>query len=425
MKLRDSIDFVQIIKEIKNAKSPKAKQMVMEEYKDNKVLQQILFYTFNPYKRYGITKKTFDKYEPNNMPVEQNLTFYSLLDELADSNINDALRYKVVNYLEMFNDEVKEIMKGVLIKDLDLGISATTVNKVWPKLIPGFSLQLAARFENVELHKDEEIFVTEKFDGIRCVCIIENNNPRFFTRQGKEIGGLVDIQNDIKNMDKNNMVLDGELLFSGEYEDSGDQYRKTTKIVNSKSEDKKNIIFHIFDMLSVKEFKDGKSEKVYKDRRKSINQIKETENVKVAPILYQGTDHTQVTQVAQQMIDNKREGVMVNRNDVYECKRTKSLLKVKEFNDADLRVIGFEEGRGENAGRLGAFIVDYKGHEVHVGSGYSKDQRIEYWNNKEEMIGKIIKVKYFEETHHQQGTLSLRFPVFLELRNDKDEVSYH
>ena len=146
MKLRDSIDFVQIIKEIKNAKSPKAKQMVMEEYKDNKVLQQILFYTFNPYKRYGITKKTFDKYEPNNMPVEQNLTFYSLLDELADSNINDALRYKVVNYLEMFNDEVKEIMKGVLIKDLDLGISATTVNKVSPKLIPGFSLQLAARF---------------------------------------------------------------------------------------------------------------------------------------------------------------------------------------------------------------------------------------------------------------------------------------
>ena len=39
-------------------------------------------------------------------------------------------------------------------------------------------------------------------------------------------------------------------------------------------------------------------------------------------------------------------------------------------------------------------------------------------------MGKIIKVKYFEETQNQQGTLSLRFPVFLELRNDKDEVSY-
>lgn len=425
MKLRDSIDFVQIIKEIKNAKSPKAKQMVMEEYKDNKVLQQILFYTFNPYKRYGITKKTFDKYEPNNMPVEQNLTFYSLLDELADSNINDALRYKVVNYLEMFNDEVKEIMKGVLIKDLDLGISATTVNKVWPKLIPGFSLQLAARFENVELHKDEEIFVTEKFDGIRCVCIIENNNPRFFTRQGKEIGGLVDIQNDIKNMDKNNMVLDGELLFSGEYEDSGDQYRKTTKIVNSKSEDKKNIIFHIFDMLSVKEFKDGKSEKVYKDRRKSINQIKETENVKVAPILYQGTDHTQVTQVAQQMIDNKREGVMVNRNDVYECKRTKSLLKVKEFNDADLEIVDYQEGRGENVGKLGAFVVKYKNNIVNVGSGYSKEQREEFWKIRDELIGRVIKVKYFEESENSNGLLSLRFPVFIELREKGKEVSYH
>ena len=424
MKIRESIDFVKILNEVKDAKSPKAKQMIMEEHKNNKVLQRILFYTFNPYKRYGITKKTFEKYKPNGAEIDKNMTFYSLLDKLAESNINDSLRMEVVNYLEMFNDEVKEIMKGVLIKDLELGVSATTINKVWPKLIPGFSLQLAARFENVELHKNEEIFVTEKFDGIRCVCIIENNNPRFFTRQGKEICGLIDIQNDIKNMNQNNMVLDGELLFSGDYEDSGDQYRKTTKIVNSKSEDKKNIIFHIFDILSVNEFKDGKSEKVYKDRRKQLNDIKETENVEVAPILYQGTDHSQVAKVAQQMIDNKREGVMVNRNDVYECKRTKSLLKVKEFNDADLRVIGYEEGRGENAGKLGAFIIDYKGYPVHVGSGYSKEQRIEYWDNKEDMIGKIIKVKYFEETQNQAGTLSLRFPVFLELRNDKDEVSY-
>ena len=425
MKIRESIDFVKILNEVKDAKSPKAKQMIMEEHKNNKVLQRILFYTFNPYKRYGITKKTFEKYKPNGAEIDKNMTFYSLLDKLAESNINDSLRMEVVNYLEMFNDEVKEIMKGVLIKDLELGVSATTINKVWPKLIPGFSLQLAARFENVELHKNEEIFVTEKFDGIRCVCIIENNNPRFFTRQGKEICGLIDIQNDIKNMNQNNMVLDGELLFSGDYEDSGDQYRKTTKIVNSKSEDKKNIIFHIFDILSVNEFKDGKSEKVYKDRRKQLNDIKETENVEVAPILYQGTDHSQVAKVAQQMIDNKREGVMVNRNDVYECKRTKSLLKVKEFNDADLEIVNYQEGRGENVGKLGAFVVKYKNNIVNVGSGYSKEQREEFWKIKDELIGRVIKVKYFEETQNSSGLLSLRFPAFVELREKGKEVSYH
>lgn len=418
-------NIIEIINEIKRAKTPKSKKEVMDKHKESKVLQNLLYYTMNPYLRYGISKKMFEKYEPNGNPVDGKTSFYRLLDELAQSNINDALRYKVVNYLEMFNEETKEIMKGVLIKDLELGVSATTVNKVWPNLIPGFSLQLAARFENVELHKDEEIFVTEKFDGIRCVCVIENNNPRFFTRQGKEINGLLDIQKDINDLNRDNIVLDGELLFEGEYEDSGEQYRKTTKIVNSKLEDKKNIVFHIFDTLSLNEFKNGKSEKVYKERRRQLVSIKETESIKVAPILYQGTDHSQVAIVSQKMIDNKREGVMVNRNDIYECKRTRSLLKVKEFNDADLRVIGFEEGRGENIGRLGAFIVDYKGCEVHVGSGYSKEQRIEYWNNKEDMIGKIIKVKYFEETQNQNGGISLRFPVFLELRNDKNEVSYH
>ena len=103
MKIRESIDFVKILNEVKDAKSPKAKQMIMEEHKNNKVLQRILFYTFNPYKRYGITKKTFEKYKPNGAEIDKNMTFYSLLDKLAESNINDSLRMEVVNYLEMFN----------------------------------------------------------------------------------------------------------------------------------------------------------------------------------------------------------------------------------------------------------------------------------------------------------------------------------
>lgn len=424
MKIRESIDFVKILNEVKDAKSPKAKQMIMEEHKNNKVLQRILFYTFNPYKRYGITKKTFEKYKPNGAEIDKNMTFYSLLDKLAESNINDSLRMEVVNYLEMFNDEVKEIMKGVLIKDLELGVSATTINKVWPKLIPEFSLQLAARFENVELHKNEEIFVTEKFDGIRCVCIISEGTIKFFTRQGKEILGLKEITNQIKLMGLSEMVLDGELLFNGECTDSAEQYKKTTKIVNSKMENKTQITFNMFDILPLSEFKKGESKLVYADRRKQLDALYQTDVTSVAPILYKGTDHSKIMEVHREMIKNKREGCMVNRNDVYECKRTKSLLKVKTMNDVDLEIVGYEEGRGENEGRLGAFIVDYKGHKVNVGSGYSKMQRIEFWKNREMFIGQIIKVQYFEETQNQQGGLSLRFPVFLELRTDKDEVSY-
>ena len=315
-------------------------------------------------------------------------------------------------------------MKGVLIKDLELGVSATTINKVWPKLIPGFSLQLAARFENVELHKNEYIYVTEKFDGIRCVCIISEGTIKFFTRQGKEILGLKEITNQIKLMGLSEMVLDGELLFNGEYADSAEQYKKTTKIVNSKMENKTQITFNMFDILPLSEFKKGESKLVYADRRKQLDALYQTDVTSVAPILYEGTDHSKIMEIHGEMIKNKREGCMVNRNHVYQCQRTKSLLKVKTMNDVDLEIVGAEEGRGENEGRLGAFIVDYKGHKVNVGSGYSKMQRIEFWKNREMFIGQIIKVQYFEETQNQQGGLSLRFPVFVELRTDKDEPSY-
>lgn len=417
-------NIVDVINEIKNAKTPKMKKEVLEKYKTSITLQNIIYYTYNPYLRYGISMKMFDKYQPTGETPDQKTSLYGLLDELAASNINDSLRLKVVNFVDMFAGDSKEIIKGIFTKDLKLGVSPTTFNKVWPGLIPTFSLQLAARFQNNPLNEGEYIYVTEKFDGIRCVCMIHNGIIKFFTRQGKEITGLKDIENDIKRSGMLDVVIDGELLFNGDYVDSGDQYRKTTKIVNSKLDDKKQITFNVFDIIPIDEFKKGESVSKYEHRRQVLSLMHETENIKVAPILYEGTDHSQIMVQHKKMVENGREGVMVNRNHVYQCKRTTSLLKVKVMDDVDLRVIGYEEGRGENIGRLGAFIVDYKGHKVNVGSGYSKEQRIEFWENRDKMIGKIIKVQHFEETCNQQGGLSLRFPVFLEVREDKNEPSY-
>ena len=91
----------------------------------------------------------------------------------------------------------------------------------------------------------------------------------------------------------------------------------------------------------------------------------------------------------------------------------------------DLRVIGFKEGKRDNIGKLGSLIVDYKGYEVGVGSGLSAYYREEIWNNKDEYIGRIIEVRYFEESNNEKGGKSLRFPSFRCFRDDKDEESYN
>ena len=121
----------------------------------------------------------------------------------------------------------------------------------------------------------------------------------------------------------------------------------------------------------------------------------------------------------------QHEGVMLNLLDAsYQFTRTNYLLKVKVMNDCDLRIIGVQEGTGRFKGTLGSLVVSYKGNPVGVGSGLSDDMRKNVWNRPDDYIGRVVTIQYFEETKDKTGKLSIRFPVFKELREEGKEVSY-
>ena len=70
--------------------------------------------------------------------------------------------------------------------------------------------------------------------------------------------------------------------------------------------------------------------------------------------------------------------------------------------------------------------IDYKGFEVKVGSGFTDQDRDYFWDNQKDLLGRVITVQYFEETTNKKdNSLSLRFPVYLELREPGKEVSYY
>jgi DNA ligase-1 len=85
-------------------------------------------------------------------------------------------------------------------------------------------------------------------------------------------------------------------------------------------------------------------------------------------------------------------------------------------------VVGIEEGTGRNLGKLGALICegedDGKKIMVNVGSGFTDDQRADYWTGKEAMVGQIVEVRADAATISQDSadTYSLRFPRFLRFR---------
>ena len=70
---------------------------------------------------------------------------------------------------------------------------------------------------------------------------------------------------------------------------------------------------------------------------------------------------------------------------------------------------------------LKAAVISHKGYDVHVGSGFSLDERKQFFNDPTSIIGKVISVQFFEETKDKNGELSLRFPTFKGLYVDKLE----
>jgi DNA ligase-1 len=107
---------------------------------------------------------------------------------------------------------------------------------------------------------------------------------------------------------------------------------------------------------------------------------------------------------------------------LYECKRSVSWLKQKPFIEVSLTVIAVEEGTGKNEGRLGALICegedDGKRIVVNCGSGFTDEQRAEFWEAKDTLIGQVVEVRADAATQSQDSETvwSLRFPRFLRFR---------
>ena len=117
---------------------------------------------------------------------------------------------------------------------------------------------------------------------------------------------------------------------------------------------------------------------------------------------------------------------MYIKNNQWKNKRHSGILKIKKFLNADCEIIGYEEGTGRLEGKLGAFVIDYKGNKVNVGSGYTDDERIEFWENKDDYIGRILQVKFKEETKDKKtGLVSIQFPIYQCIREIGKEVSYN
>ncbi|MDB2160121.1 hypothetical protein PMX22_09940 [Clostridium butyricum] len=425
-----------ILCEIEIAKG-KEKQNVLQKYKDDQDFTDILVLAYNDNK-YGFSKnklrKELDRYK------EYNSNFHSYWDNgfdmceaLATSNINNKLRDAVYSTLSAMSEDSQEVWIRVLTKDLKCGISVTSINKAIPNLIPVWTIQKASTYKEGKIKDGTWIGITLKENGIHGTYY----DGIIKSRQNKVFEGLDHIINEINILLQYfpYYVFEGELIRDNiDNLLDNENFRLTTSILSDETADKTPIKLDLFDLLPQKEFDlAGVSTRTYKERLEQLKQIQSLINelglkyIGVCEILYEGTDVSQI-QKQLDIVDSKGlEGCVVSLDKYYQRKRLTTLFKVKSWKDADCKIIGYEEGTigSKYEGMLGAFIIDYKGNKVSVGGGYSDEQRQEMWDNRDKYMGKILQVKFKEETKNKEtGLVSLQFGTFVCIREEGKEVSY-
>ena len=390
-----------IIRDIQNCSSTKAKQHIVKSNANNETFKKILMYAYNDM-QYGVKKTTISKMEfnPNADYLWNNI--WSMFEDLAKSNINNDLVLKISNTIGYFaNENVRDLLIRVLLKDLKIGMNVKSINKAINGLIPMFDVMKASSYDD------------KKFIG----SVLKQ------ARVKQE--GFDELDKAFQNM-PDGYLYEGEILKVGEFNTSKEQFKETDKIYSIKGK-KRNLMIKLFDLIPLDKFNEGEWGVKAIERKKMLKEFIDKNNhplVQFADIIYQGTDISIIQKKLEEVSkDGYKEGLMVMLNDgKYEAKRTKLILKCKLFNTIDLRVVDIKESK-EKPGTMGSAIVMYKGNTVGV-SGWKEEDKIYYYQNPQELIGKIIEIKFKEVTVDKNGVESLQFPNVVRIRFDKDEESY-
>jgi len=392
--------IINVLETLEKTSSRNDKELILKENYNNENLKNVLIYAMNPFYIYGIGKKAFSTKQTGNSEFNN---IFDLLEYLKVNNTGtDIIKHKVNVFINSQEKQYQEWYKRIILKDLRIGVTEKTVNKIWSNLVPVFEVMLAKPFERLY----DEIACEVKLDGVRCIAVKQNGTTNLFTRNGKAIEGYNNIINDINLLPVDNLILDGEII-SGDY--TGTMNNLFTK------NDNKQGVYNIFDTVSLEEFNSGRSKSAYIERKSILNNystlsIDNNSLMFIAPLtIMKNPDITELNALTNQVVQQGFEGIMIkNTQGLYESKRSFDWQKLKPFFSEEFTIIDFAEGDGKYKGTLGKVIVDVCGKGVGVGSGWTDEQRNEVWNNKSKYLGRVLEVQYQEKI---EKTGSLRFPT--------------
>jgi DNA ligase-1 len=392
------------------------------------------YQAYNPYYTFHVKQvpeSSGIEHAENPWPV-----FWGLLEGLRTRSFSGhRARDAILETMKRFDSlEWNNLCRRVITKDLRCGISEKTLNKVLGKTewkIPVFSCQLAQDSTD-QPKKLKGIKRLEcKLDGVRVLAVVQGTDVTLYSRNGKQFENFPQIVQAIEEHRKaffniphgGRFVLDGEIV--------GESFQKLMKQAHRKSDAVTDgMVYHVFDIIPLDSFVEGHYNAQQHKRIEMLERVRallpEDGPIQVMNGLDVDLDtaegHDIMQRYAEAAVEGGFEGIMIKSMDApYLCKRTDYWMKWKPTITVDLKIVGFEQGTGRNADRLGAIICegDDNGRHirVNVGSGLSDSNRDEYWHSRADLVGHLVEVQADAVTQNQDGSYSLRFPRFLRFRD--------
>lgn len=426
------MNIVEVFKQIQETPGTNDKKKILVDNM-NDVIKMIFEDTYGPQKYY--IKRFIKPNAVGSLTIDKDYYhFRTVLFQLADRTITGHAAYEFLYSTVMdFNEESQDILCRIIDRNLKIGISKDNYNETIGGGIEKFEVALAFNLEKVKNVDplDGTWYVSRKCDGVRCITFAHFNKMTkeyevtFKSRQGKEFKTLDKLKPVISDMISNSLlgfrdyVLDGEICILDE--DGNEHFNWVMKEITRKNHTIEYPHYKLFDFLTTEEFNGKEQSDNFSDRYARLNHIEDYTDYRFVSVLTQEriTSQEDFDRWSKRATEYGWEGLMLRKDVPYESGRTKSLLKVKKFRTNDYYIKKILTGKAtynENGAKeydvVSALVIEHRGNEVFVGSGISKEQRIDWYHNPEKIIGMCVRVKYFEETQDSKtGKLSLRFPV--------------
>ena len=258
-------------------------------------------------------------------------------------------------------------------------------------------------------------YVQPKLDGVRCIV----NSLGMWSREGKPIISAPHIFEALKPWLDKGMVFDGELYNHDLKEDFNkiiSLVRKSKPSLDDLIESAEKVQYHIYDLVEDEMFffeREAELKEWFFDNL--FNNHKSIKKVST----YQINTYTIEDEIYAKFLEEGYEGMMYRKPDSkYEFRRSKSLLKRKEFIDEEYKIVDIVEGVGNWAGFAKVVHCESNSKNFKATIKGNQDYCTQVLKEKSEYIGGQVTVRYQNLT--PDGIP--RFPIAVTLYKGKRDL---